>query len=318
MKRDIMPLISVIVPVYNVEKFLRQCIESIQNQTEKNIQIILVDDGSTDNSGSICDFYAENDGRINVIHQKNAGVSVARNVGLSIAKGKYIAFVDSDDMLPIDAYEKMLNCFVDCELVIGRIHLISEEKKFIEKSKCFEDEFIYSCNFLKDLFEEKEFSYLGYPVDKIYLRKIIDENNLTFNKHIKLNEDRLFVLNYMMYCERINCCNDIVYYYRQRSSGVISETRRNITVTESEMTVLDSFNEMKKICRQYSEELYYICSRKAFESALDLLNRVSKVDKEKKQILKEFLYENASICIKNPQNAIIQRIKILGHTLLKK
>ncbi len=106
MKND---LISIIVPIYNVEKYLIRCIESIINQTYKTIEIILVDDGSTDNSSKICDEYKNKDKRIKVIHKKNGGLSSARNVGLDIAKGKYIGFVDSDDYISPNMYEMMYN-----------------------------------------------------------------------------------------------------------------------------------------------------------------------------------------------------------------
>ena len=92
-------LISVIIPVYNVEEYLHECVDSVINQTYKNLQIILVDDGSTDSSGKICDEYAENDKRITVVHQKNGGLSVARNTGLSNAHGDYVYFLDSDDYI---------------------------------------------------------------------------------------------------------------------------------------------------------------------------------------------------------------------------
>ena len=102
-------LISVIVPVYNVEDYLDRCIESIINQTYKNLEIILVDDGSTDSSGKKCDEYALRDGRIKVFHKENGGVSSARNMGLDIATGDYIGFVDSDDLLEHNMYEMLLN-----------------------------------------------------------------------------------------------------------------------------------------------------------------------------------------------------------------
>ena len=98
-------LISVILPVYNVQQYLEKCIESVVNQTYKNLEIILIDDGSTDMSGKICDEFAEKDGRIKVIHSKNGGVSAARNIGLDIATGEYIGFVDSDDWIESQMYE---------------------------------------------------------------------------------------------------------------------------------------------------------------------------------------------------------------------
>ena len=101
------PLVSVIIPVYNVEKYLHQCLDSVLNQSYKNLEIILVDDGSTDRCGEICDLYAHRDPRIKVFHQENKGLSRARNTGLSQVCGKYITFIDSDDWLKTDAIEIM-------------------------------------------------------------------------------------------------------------------------------------------------------------------------------------------------------------------
>ena len=113
-----MELISVIVPVYNVESYVAECIESIQNQTYMNLEIILVNDGSTDNSGDICDQYATYDERIKVIHKENAGVSAARNTGIEAANGDYIAFVDSDDYIAPNMYEDMLRILKENDLDI--------------------------------------------------------------------------------------------------------------------------------------------------------------------------------------------------------
>ena len=101
-------VISVIVPIYKVEQYLRQCVDSILNQTHSALEVILVDDGSPDGSGKICDEYAARDSRVRVIHKKNGGLSDARNAGIEIARGDYIAFVDSDDWLDIDALKKVL------------------------------------------------------------------------------------------------------------------------------------------------------------------------------------------------------------------
>lgn len=101
-------MLSVIVPVYKVEPFLKRCVDSIIHQTYKNLEIILVDDGSPDNCGAICDEYANKDDRIKVIHKENGGQSSARNVGIAIAKGDYIAFVDSDDWIDSDMYETLI------------------------------------------------------------------------------------------------------------------------------------------------------------------------------------------------------------------
>ena len=108
-----MSKISVIVPVYNVEKFIKRCLDSIINQTTKDLEIILVNDGSTDNSGKICDEYAKLDNRITVIHKENGGISSARNIGLDVATGEWIAFVDSDDYIEKDMYEVLYKTAIE-------------------------------------------------------------------------------------------------------------------------------------------------------------------------------------------------------------
>ena len=100
-------LISVVVPIYRVEKFLKRCVDSILNQTYKNIEVILVDDGSPDNCGLMCDEYKKQDHRVKVIHKQNSGLGYARNSGLDIAKGEFVSFIDSDDYISLDMYEKM-------------------------------------------------------------------------------------------------------------------------------------------------------------------------------------------------------------------
>ena len=114
------PIISVIIPIYNVEEFLPKCIDSVLNQTLKNVEIILVDDGSTDNSSIICDEYALLDNRITVIHKKNEGLSASRNIGIDVAKGNYLAFVDSDDWIEESMFEIMYNTIVtnDADMVV--------------------------------------------------------------------------------------------------------------------------------------------------------------------------------------------------------
>lgn len=311
------PLISIIVPVFNVARFLDECVLSIINQTIQDLQIILIDDGSIDESGVLCDQFAERDDRIMVVHQANAGVSAARNAGLRVAEGMYIAFVDSDDVLPENAYEILLMNVQENFLPMGHVQLMTEEG-MLQNSSCFERKEISQSEFLRDLFLEKEFSYLGYLGDKLFCRRIIENYHLRFDEKIKLNEDRLFVLTYLLHCDGVVFDEHVVYYYRQRSNGVITTTRRNVTVTDSEMTVLRSFREMQKISRSYSEELYFICSRKAFECALDLLNRVSREDALKRNVIKDFLQENSRICLQNPQYGICDRLKIIGHTMLGK
>ena len=123
--------ISVIIPVYNVEDYLSKCLQSVINQTYTNLEIILVDDGSTDNSGEICDEFSENDNRIKVIHQKNTGVSQARKIGIDVADGKYIGFVDADDWIEPDMYETLINKMKNSDIIMSGLffHMNDAVKK---------------------------------------------------------------------------------------------------------------------------------------------------------------------------------------------
>lgn len=130
------PLITIVVPIYNVERFLRPCIESILGQTYKNLEIILVDDGSTDSCGKICDKYEKIDSRILVIHQENKGLSEARNAGIDAATGEYIAFIDSDDYVRGNYTETLLHALVenDAEIAVCSFQYVDEEGKYIRNS----------------------------------------------------------------------------------------------------------------------------------------------------------------------------------------
>ncbi len=187
------PLISVIVPVYNVEQYLNKCVDSIINQTYKNLEIILVDDGSPDRCGEICDEYAEKDDRVKVIHKENGGQGSARNMGLDICKGEYIAFVDSDDWIDLDMYECMMSDLLEyaADLSMCNFWIVNGEK--ISAEDGCEDvivmnnkqlmEFYYSdsrmntspCNKLykKDLWEGLRYPENVFREDELILYKVL-------------------------------------------------------------------------------------------------------------------------------------------------
>lgn len=179
-----MQLVSVIVPIYNVEQYLPRCIESILAQTYKNFELILVDDGSADNCPQICDDYAEKDFRIKVIHKKNGGVSSARNLGISVARGTYIWFVDSDDYIEPVSLQRLFE--------VQNSHN-AELYVFNNRSVCE-----LSTENINDFFRKYYFTYaLGFePWNKLYKRDIINANNLQFDTQETIGEDLLFNINY--------------------------------------------------------------------------------------------------------------------------
>ena len=162
-------MISVVVPVFNVEKYLKKCIESIINQTKKELQIILVNDGSTDKSGKICDSYKEKDKRICVIHKKNGGLSSARNAGINIARGQYIAFIDSDDWIEPDYFELLYKGIekFNADISVIQFNKIRDFKKISYISKTYTEWYKYNNEeAMRILFSDKIIGYSA--VNKLY------------------------------------------------------------------------------------------------------------------------------------------------------
>ena len=196
------PLISIIVPVYNNEKYLCRCIDSIIAQTFIDWECLLIDDGSTDSSPKICDEYAQRDNRIKVIHQENKGVSAARNTGIEKAIGKWISFCDSDDWLANEAfnYYAHLTQKENVDYLICSYYV--DDKPYI-----FNQQLLYSAQ----IFLEK------YSCDKlwngVYKGEIIRRNDLRFNNDIIIGEDRVFNLSYLQYCKAIYISGCLFYHY---------------------------------------------------------------------------------------------------------
>ena len=238
-------LFSIVIPVFNTEKYLRRCIDSVLAQTYFNIEIILIDDGSTDSSGEICDFYAAIDKRIKVFHQNNKGVSVARNNGISNASGEYILFVDSDDWLELDMLETMLinvnrtkhqliacNAFRDND---STKKIMDEE---IEQDEILNFEELGRC-------DKRGTSIMNGPWGKLYNLKLIKENGLKFNEQISFGEDKLFVFSYTKLVEETVCIAKPYYHYFCREDSVMNEelSEKHFQMFQVYKILLSSFNE---------------------------------------------------------------------------
>ena len=199
---------SIIVPVYNVENELNRCIDSILIQSEEDFELILIDDGSIDNSGIICDIYEKKDARVKVIHKENGGVSSARNVGLDNAKGEYIVFVDSDDYVTNNYLEKLYN--PDVGMVSCGIKYIQIDKSCFILDNKVEGVFDIGKEIINKMIESKNI-YSVYS--KMYHNEIIQKNNIRFMEHISLGEDTIFLINYIKNIDSIEVKKDIVYNY---------------------------------------------------------------------------------------------------------
>lgn len=208
-------MISVIVPAYNAEKYIKKCIKSILNQTYSNFEIIIVNDGSTDNTLNIINEF--NDKRIRIINQKNGGVSNAKNAALDIIKGDYVTFVDSDDTIPKDALEILINLMTDdVDFVSGNYN----EVKFIAKPHKIASNSFKNYEDAKKRIQEFD-KYMWWQAGRLYKSDIIKNFHLRFDQSISLGEDHIFNLNYAQHTsEKIIFTNKIVYNYYYIRNGL--------------------------------------------------------------------------------------------------
>lgn len=213
------PVVSVIIPVYNTEKYLDKCISSIREQTYKNIEILLINDGSSDRSGEICDRHTTEDDRIQVVHISNHGVSHARNLGIQMASGKYLFFVDSDD-------------YIDGEMIAEQVEAMENNCADLCVSELSQNNrassFCIDLNERCDLemwFLLKKHLLFG-PVVKLYRRDIVNAHRIVFPEDFSYGEDLLFNLEYLRHIERICYVNRCYYHYVRENTQSLSQKVR--------------------------------------------------------------------------------------------
>ncbi len=216
-----MPKISVIVPVYNVEVFLKDCLDSLVNQTLNDIEIICINDGSTDNSLDILNDYAEKYKRIIVYSQENAGISSARNKGLELAKGEYISFVDSDDWISKDFYEKLYEKAASnkADIAAGNIEYY-QEGKFIKDNYLSKKTFALDKNVISSINDKQKFTYSVVVWNKIYKRELIKNTGLKFPAGMKF-EDNFFTFLIIFSASVIVTESSVTYYYRINKNSIM-------------------------------------------------------------------------------------------------
>ena len=215
--------ISIIIPVYNVEKYLRKCVQSILNQTYSNLEILLIDDGSTDESGRICEELNKNDSRIKVLHKKNGGVSSARNLGIKRATGKYLIFIDSDDYLEKNMIEVLYNNLRNNNVDISICeYYMDYGNSEIEKRHDNAEEFILNKeDFYKYILDNKYFG--GYLYNKLIKRELIynEKSIILFDENIHICEDLLYMCQIAQNMDKAYYTTTPYYYYVQRKDGTI-------------------------------------------------------------------------------------------------
>ena len=255
--KNVAPKISIIVPVYNVEKYLRRCLDSILAQTFTDFECICVDDGSPDGSGKILDEYAEKDSRFVVIHKDNGGVSSARNAGLDVARGEWITFVDSDDWVEAETYETAYSVAVenDADLIQWNSWIVNEngiKKPFYDRGKKGKKGYFsieHCCTY-----------FHGSMCNKIVSRKLFCSTKIRFDENISHCEDRIVAFKCYVQAEKCYQCEEFFYYYFQRSDSALhSMTRKKVAEEIEGIKIMESYapedvrKKLKKLFMSFKE-----------------------------------------------------------------
>jgi glycosyltransferase involved in cell wall biosynthesis len=278
--------VSVIIPVYNVEKYLDVCIQSVLNQTLDNIEMILIDDGSTDTSGAICDKYASS---AKVIHKVNGGLSSARNEGLKVATGEYIFFLDSDDWLELDALERLYSLATKYSVDFVRFRLRNEDGS---KKSLGRDDLLSEGLYIKDKIEAL-YPYLictkalelGIIIGvwrSLYKRSFLVENNLSFNNNIRYSEDILFSTILVTKANRFYYTEEGMFYHYRVNQSSISKSFRKDRWESYRTTYLEITKYFGKYGEKFSDQLRFL----GVYFVLGILREYYKNDKKSLKMLK--------------------------------
>ena len=292
-----MEKISVIVPIYNVEKYLKQCLDSIINQTYKNLEIILVNDGSTDKSGSICEQYKCMDNRIKLINKNNGGLSDARNIGLLNATGEYISFIDSDDFISLNMYEVLYNNIIKSKSdIVWCDYNIYITNQMIQKHNLFPEQKEYVINhlFAKDLFNLYHLE--AFVWNRLYKREIFKNVRFPVGRRC---EDGYIVIAILSKARKITVIPEALYFYRKREDSLSSKRQKNIQFKRDfvESRVIRA---IQYECLLPNSIEANILLYRAYKSALRYIDIVSNNNKDiKKDIYTQVIYPKIKVLLKS-------------------
>ena len=274
--------LSVIVPVYNTSKYLNKCIDSILNQTFKDIELILVDDGSTDNSYSILEDYKNKyPKKIVLLQKENGGQGSARNLGLKSAKGDYITFVDSDDTIDKNMYEEMYNLAVEgnYDIVICGLQDYYEKNNSTQK---------VSLNLSKDAFiKDALIKSVPSVVNKLYKRSLFQKSKVVFNEKIWY-EDYPYSMELVVNAKKIGYIDKYFYQYFHRATSTMhnENIKRNLDILKAHDDLINYFKE-NNFYEKYNEELSFLLLKEVYLSTINRIIRTGNLYKEKRAVIKE-------------------------------
>lgn len=241
------PTVSIIVPVYNAEKHLSRCIDSILNQEYTDFELLLVNDGSTDSCAAICDSYAGKDSRIHVIHKENTGVSDSRNKAIDQARGTYLQFLDSDDWITPDATKLFVRAAEDhcCDLVIADFYRVVGER-LSQKGDIEEDSVMTREEFASHMMENPADFYYGVLWNKLYRREIVEKYRLRMDVTISWCEDFMFNLEYICHGESFYALQAPIYYYVKTKGSLASQGSSITNIVRMKLMVFEYYNNFYK------------------------------------------------------------------------
>lgn len=231
------PLVSVVVPAYNIEKYIQKCAESILKQTYKNIELIIVNDGSTDNTGAVCDEIAKNDSRVVVVHKPNGGVSSARNTALDVAKGDYISIIDGDDWIEETLYEDAINAMNENNVDCYMFEYFIDTPEGSNRHSC--DKSIYGVISCEDLLTYSIAPQNRFSVTKVFKRSLV--GNIRFDQNIILGEDTLFICDVLAKANGAYYTDKAYYHYEQREGSAVRSdfNKKKLSGIEAYIGVLE-------------------------------------------------------------------------------
>lgn len=237
------PIISIIVPAYNQEKYLGECLESIASQTFTDFEAIIVDDGSTDSTASICQEFVHRDDRFRLVRKPNGGVSSARNVGLDLSEGEYVCFFDSDDVIPSDCLQNHYSHFSpEVDLTLGAFTWFTDDGANCLTVPVEKDELKTVSDCLRDFVPNGAPDWHRYIWNRMFRKAVISANQLRFNEKLAYKEDGLFLVQYLLRCSgKVAYFPAIVYHYRQNPSsanGCLNSTFTRKLLTDLEGHIL--------------------------------------------------------------------------------
>ena len=241
------PMVSIIVPVYNAEQYLRRCVDSILNQEYTDFELFLVNDGSTDSSGDICEEYGNKDTRVIVIQKENTGVSDSRNRALDRARGKYLQFLDSDDWITPDATRLFVRAAEEygCDMVISDFYRVVGER-LSTKGDIEEEGVLTREEFAAHMMENPADFYYGVLWNKLYRRDIVEEHNLRMDTDINWCEDFMFNLEYIRYAKVFYALHAPIYYYVKRKGSLASQGINISKTVKMKLNVFEYYNNFYK------------------------------------------------------------------------